>query len=446
MALNDAPLTIAALQQRPLRESNLAVVTPESIAQSPLRSNQILLGNQQLLRGRLEIDEKARKARLQRNLDNKMPRDATSMDYQVLDGYNSQVGGELPMVADADGRQVYDMTSIKNLMANKNALAFEAAGGFGSDKLTPFQGAALDSLAKSGNLAYAFDQSTGKLKDSQGLAEALQMGPRVSPEDSIKLQDNINELETNKQTFARIRELTQKEGVVGPLAGGKGGRLWAWVKAVGGDSERFTDQREVEIFGNEKALKAAEAMKGALSDNDIKFLKDSLAKLTDSPELWDSFLDKLEAKNDEALSNRLNGLYFPEGATEAVPVASAGARGVTGTPAAAAMGGVDYSSYDQLPPRSSNVPNSTILRGTLGWKNGPGITLPSGKFYNIPDNLYRWVQDNQRQAAAPAPAPAPAAAAVAVEDGDLSAVAVSEDPATSGTRRRRPTASFSGKL
>jgi len=361
-----------------------------------------------------KVQERARQVKLQKNLDNKLPRDANVLDLGILDAFTKNVGGEAPMTTDADGRSVYDMKAIKNLMANRNALQFEADGGFGSDKLTPLQAAALEQLAKSGNLAYAYDQDTGKLKSTGDLMEALQQVPAISPEDAVALQDQMNLMETNLQKFEEIRALTQKEGVVGPLAGGKGGRLWAWVKAMGGDDEIFRDQRDVEIFANREALKAAEAMKGALSDNDIKFLKDSLAKLSDTPELWGSWLDELALKTRQALETRRAGYQYMPGATKATPIPGY-SNPMTGTPAAASLGGTDFSRYDQEPSRAGNVPNSVILRGTLITHNGaPAIKLPNGKAHYVSDSTWRWVNDIKNQAkaesAAPAPAPVPAPA------------------------------------
>ena len=421
MALDASQFTLAGVNpvtnQLPLHDIG-PIVDPGSFRNEPLRQNQIAVGQQERTMNEMKLQDAARQQKLQRNLDKKLPRDATPLDHDILSSYNTEIGGTPPVAVDSDGRQVYDMNAIRNLMANKRALQFEAEGGF--NKTTPFQDAALAELAKSGYLASAYDPKTGMLKDENGLYNALLQTPRISSKDSVALQDSINELQSMQDLIASVRTRATSENV-GARAGSWAATKWARAAALFGfDDKQFEDHRALEMFIDQRALKAAEAMKGALSDNDIKFLKNSQIKMVDSPEAWDEYLKRFEDLNAKALANRRAGIFYDEG--ESTPVDRDGnpvRSGATGAPGSSVPvtpdgGAVDFSTYDQKPAVIRGLPNSQALRGqAIRRADGTPALRLNGKDYRLSDSefnsLWQLQQDakGRAQPATPAPAQAP---------------------------------------
>lgn len=79
-----------------------------------------------------------------------------------------------------------------------------------------------------------------------------------------------------------------------------------------GDEQLRRDaQRDLEIFRSVKVLEGAQKMKGNLSDKDIRFLQDTIPKLTDSEALWSDYLDKM-GRMTEANKKILRG-ELPKG-------------------------------------------------------------------------------------------------------------------------------------
>lgn len=382
------------------------IVTLETLENSPIRNNQIALGQQQRTLNQQQIDQNARNMKLQRNLDAKLGRDATSLDHEVLQQFNSEIGTPPPTTVDSSGREIYDMAAIRNLMANKRALAFEAQGGFGTDKLTPFQEAAMTSAAKSGYLAAMFNSKTGQLKSESEMYDALLQMPRATPADSIAMQDSINGLNVVLQQIQNARARVSEDSV-GPMSGNVAARKWAFVTAAfGGDSKQFQTQRDLERFINQQALEAAQKMKGSLSDNDIKFLKDSVIKLEDTPESWMKWLDEFEGKTRQALANRQAGIYYPEGSSTPVgpdgnPVSPASIAGsAPAAPSAQTGTAKDFSHLDKKARMVQGLPNSVAVRLKLerGTRNNePVIVGPNGKKKVISEAAWKALKQLQVQ-------------------------------------------------
>jgi hypothetical protein len=418
MAVDAVQQSLAGIQipqaKLPLHDLG-PIVTAEAMRQEPLRQSQITQNRQQEMMNQYKLDEASRQQRLQSNLDKKLPRDATTLDHDILAAYNAEIGGTPPVQVDRDGRNIYDMQAIRNLMANKRALEFEAAGGF--NKLSPFSQQAMSTLAKNGYLAAAWDPKTNQVKDEAGLAAAVSGMPRVSPKDALAVQDQILKYDEIISQVGKARQLISEE-TVGPAAGNKLAVAKNYVvAALGGSDKKFQDQQELRRFVNQQALTAAEKMSGALSDNDIKFLMGSVIGMGDTPQAWMDFLDVYEKSAHQAKANRLAGVHFLAGSNTPMdatgnPTQQAGMRGMTGqdfaaaSSAAAGVDGVDLSSYDQQPPLVPTLANSQVLRGELRTGKGNRKLLKmAGSWYEISDSQFNAIQMMKRNAfnqAAPA--------------------------------------------
>lgn len=85
----------------------------------------------------------------------------------------------------------------------------------------------------------------------------------------------------------------QGGGVVGPLVGSAPVKLGNRIAAAFGFREdQFKQQRDLEIAISSKILEGAQVMKGNLSDKDVRFLRDTVPNLADTPELWTDYLNR----------------------------------------------------------------------------------------------------------------------------------------------------------
>lgn len=145
---------------------------------------------------------------------------------------------------------------------------------------------------------------------------------RTQAQDLATAQSTLTAIQNARQTVAT-------PGVVGPMAGSSPVQTANQVAAAFGiRNSEFTSQRELEILINKKVLEGAQQMKGNLSDRDVLFLKKSVPKLSDTPELWNKFLSTWEGmtkKNIEVLQGKA-----PSGASVLDTASS------TATPAATA--------------------------------------------------------------------------------------------------------------
>jgi hypothetical protein len=130
-------------------------------------------------------------------------------------------------------------------------------------------------------------------------------------------QDELAGIQDQKQKLGRVRQLIADKTVnaVGPLRGTSGGRLLGQAQAAAGNESVYNKQRELEMWTNEQVITRSEKMKGQLSDKDIKFLVQSVPKLSDTEDVWTRFFDTYERALNVAAQNqqqRASGILIGE--------------------------------------------------------------------------------------------------------------------------------------
>lgn len=127
--------------------------------------------------------------------------------------------------------------------------------------------------------------------------------PTTKPKDSASLQEDIVMLQDDLQNIANARKiLSSGRNVTGPGAGSAPVKAITQVAAALGIREQeYKDQSELTMLINRKVVDASERMKGSLSNQDIKFLKDSVPQLTADEATWKNFLDRWEKMTNELL-------------------------------------------------------------------------------------------------------------------------------------------------
>jgi hypothetical protein len=130
----------------------------------------------------------------------------------------------------------------------------------------------------------------------------------ASPKEGKVDEQKIAELEANNNLIDRARSELVKPGVVGPAAGSAPVKLFNQLGAAFGVREgEFQSQRELEMLISKKILEGAQTMKGNLSDKDVRFLRETAPKLSDTPDVWNRFLDdwkNMNLKTAEVLSGK----------------------------------------------------------------------------------------------------------------------------------------------
>src|SRR5690606_38785483 len=104
------------------------------------------------------------------------------------------------------------------------------------------------------------------------------------------------------------RSVTTGPNAVGPLMGSPPGRLLAWVQALLGSPDRLAKQRAITMLVNSLTVEKTSALRGQISNYEVKFLKESLPGLRDPEVVWDHYfaeaiptLEKIVAATRNAL-------------------------------------------------------------------------------------------------------------------------------------------------
>jgi hypothetical protein len=135
------------------------------------------------------------------------------------------------------------------------------------------------------------------LKTQTALSALGGAGGAMNAEDRLKLQQDNQLLQESiskgEEALALISD--PSKNVVGPVTGRKvTSAIYQVGAAFGIDvaEERFEDQRVLEMIVSENILKAAENMKGQLSDRDVKFLQAAVPKLSDTEDVWRRYFER----------------------------------------------------------------------------------------------------------------------------------------------------------
>lgn len=198
-------------------------------------------------------------------------------------------------------------------------------------------------LTNQKQLEQAFSLMGGRAGGAGGLGGMFGGGAPLKPDEQLKVQQDLNQLQESRskaeEALALIRN--RDKNVVGPVTG-RSGFLYQLGAALGIDTaeKRFEDQRVLQMIVSENILKAAENMKGQLSDRDVKFLQAAVPKLTDTEDVWDRYftrwvnmVDQQQQKLTQFLGGQISAeqLRAPMTTEEELKAAEAAkAAGVTG--------------------------------------------------------------------------------------------------------------------
>lgn len=191
--------------------------------------------------------------------------DPLGFDDALLKQY-VQLFGRRPPLTEAGG---YDLEAVEDEISSVMEAAREAAlsGESGKGELTGQQ--RLD--AEKARVA-----AESILTDLREVQRALF---KTSPEGEV----------VRRPTGEAV---TTGPNAVGPLAGTLPGKFLANVQALLGSPDRLVKQRVVTMLANSLTLEKTSALKGQISNYEIKFLKESLPGTGDTEEVWDRYLNK----------------------------------------------------------------------------------------------------------------------------------------------------------
>jgi hypothetical protein len=140
---------------------------------------------------------------------------------------------------------------------------------------------------------------------------------KILPKTNGGAQEDIVMLQGDLDSIANARQIVQSgRNIVGPGAGSAPVR---WLTQVGAAfcirEQEYKDQNELVMLINRKVVDASERMKGSLSNQDIKFLKDSVPQTTADEKTWANFLNKWEQMTNQLIQIKAKqaGITVPAG-------------------------------------------------------------------------------------------------------------------------------------
>jgi hypothetical protein len=140
---------------------------------------------------------------------------------------------------------------------------------------------------------------------------------KILPKTNGGAQEDIVMLQGDLDSIANARQIVQSgRNIVGPGAGSAPVRWLTQVGAAFGIREQeYKDQNELVMLINRKVVDASERMKGSLSNQDIKFLKDSVPQTTADEKTWANFLNKWEQMTNQLIQIKAKqaGITVPAG-------------------------------------------------------------------------------------------------------------------------------------
>lgn len=122
----------------------------------------------------------------------------------------------------------------------------------------------------------------------------------ANPEDAAKRQAQVVAAEAITPVIDNALAAVARGGGIGPAEGSLIGQVGNRVAAALGlgREQQFQDQRQLEMAISNKVLEGAQVMKGNLSDKDVRFLQATVPKLSDTPQVWNEYLNRWKQMND----------------------------------------------------------------------------------------------------------------------------------------------------
>jgi len=372
-----------------------------------VRASQGMQSTMQMVEGGLAMRQKFEAERINQNLKNQMPRDATPLDYDLLSRYTKEWGGELPMTVDDRGRQQIDLGSLRNFFSLKAMSEIEAQGSQ-LDEATKLM---LKQMADDGYVHEAVGPD-GRLRSTAELQAIMAKRPPVRGKDALAFEQTRIELESRYSQLQDLKRLLAAEGeeLVGPTAGSVPKRFWDGMWAFFGNEAatgRRECRRQAEMFSRADVLDLASKMKGALSDKDLALLIESVPTLSDTTATWGTFLDRLDNNMKKAAQNLRDGISFDSDEELWSNLRTSAARGQPPVQPKFDPKKADLTLADKVPMVVNGYRNSFLLQGRIGTNEATGkrgISLWSdgqqyGRHIPLPDDVLQWVAASQRSLA-----------------------------------------------
>ena len=139
--------------------------------------------------------------------------------------------------------------------------------------------------------------------------------PAITPENKKKMGEELAAANAIGDSIVSASKAIKALNLVGPAIGSDARRGLAYLGStigMGDETKRRTGQRDLDILRSTKILEGAQSMKGNLSDKDVKFLQDTIPKLTDDESTWNKYLymwGQMNEANKKIIRGTLNKDY-----------------------------------------------------------------------------------------------------------------------------------------
>lgn len=403
MALDTQYRGLAGIQPTRVEPGDLSAGLAR-LDDAEVRAAQGMQNTMKMVEGGLTLKKQFEAERINQNLKNQMPRDATPLDYDLVNRYNTEVGGELPMTVDEKGMPRVDMSSIRDLYGLKSLAAIEAQGG-NLDDATKLM---LKQMTDDGYIHEAVNPD-GTLRSAAELRDIMAKRPPVRGKDALDFEQTRIELESRYSQLQDLKRLLAAEGeeLVGPWAGSVPKRFWDGMWAFMGNkaaTERREGRRQTEMFSRADVLDLASKMKGALSDKDLALLIESVPTLSDTTATWGEFLDRLDTNMKKAAENMRDGVTFDADEELWSNLRTSAARTQTPVMPKFDPKKADLTLADKVPMVVNGYRNSFLLQGRIGTNEATGKRGVSfwadgqqyGRHIALPDDVLQWIASSQR--------------------------------------------------
>jgi hypothetical protein len=269
-------------------------------------------------------------------------------DIKVHEAYLGQVAREADKIAAAAGPrelaiyQAYKASGRTPIYKAKDVLDYDAMEAVTSKP--PEDGESKDLKFFSDNGVNPYDEKGALKPRAQLFNEVAAKQTATKPLTAQQQADALRQVSSTEALLSKVGKMSSvlfktgpdgkvlrdkngaaqvKDGnIVGPLAGSWVGRaLSGALSVVGGQT--FSEQRQLEMLTSGLVRELTQDLKGPLSEKELAFLQNSVPKISDPEDVWDSFFsEKVPALMRQIQESRSGlGAAAPAGApAPAAPV------------------------------------------------------------------------------------------------------------------------------
>jgi hypothetical protein len=369
-------------QYRPLAGVRPTPVQPVDLSQgiarmdlAEVRARDSAQGLMQTFEQGLQVRQKVADDQLRTNMQRQLGPEATPQDVDLLNRYNAEIGGEVPMTLGAKGKMVVDIPAIRSLYGLKALAALE-----GDPDATDQRKLLFSEAVKQGLTGELYRD--GKVISNEEIAAKLAALPSAMSAEQREINEKLLKLDERAERIRSVRGVLAKEtagDVVGPIGGRLG--LWNQIRAALGSSvhlERLEDAAVMRQFIANDVRALVGDMKGAMNAQEVKLLFDSVPYMTDTVKVWQDYLDNVDRFLRKAADNMRAGIRheYEPGFWESTvddPLSEQILRDAQNQAAPKFNPQtVDLSKADQVPPAVGGYKNSMLMQGRIGHLKSAG--------------------------------------------------------------------------